>query len=348
MQITAGVILILTGIFSAFLSSVLTSLSQKEYNNIIEKKYSSAKLLNELKKHFESDISPFQIVEIGLYSIAGVLMGSYFLPLQAGIKDIIIISLIFSLSVLLLRYIMQAAGARNADNIALKMTPFMKLYHYAAMPLLLLFNFISEKIIGNKNDEGSRDEITALVEEAREDGSIDPGEYRIMKNIMHLEKILVTDVMTPRTVLFSLEAHRSVGKAVSHQELQMYSRFPVWQGESIDDDLVGYVMTRDVLQAALENRNDLKLREFARGISIINENVELDNALEMFLNKRQHQFIVVDEYGGVVGLLTMEDVLEAMLGVEIVDEADKFIDLRLLAKQRRDEKLSSISKDKLT
>jgi CBS domain containing-hemolysin-like protein len=76
--------------------------------------------------------------------------------------------------------------------------------------------------------------------------------------------------------------------------------------------------------------------------------LELDNALEMFLNKRQHQFIVVDQYGGVVGLLTMEDVLEAMLGVEIVDEADKFIDLRLLAKQRRDEKLSSISKDKLT
>ena len=164
MQITAGVILILTGIFSAFLSSVLTSLSQEEYNNIIEKNYSSAKLLNELKKHFESDISPFQIVETGLYSIAGVLMGSYFLHIYSGTKEIFIISLVFSFSILLLRYIMQATGARNADTIALKMTPFMKIYHYAALPLLLLFNFISEKIIGNKNDEGSRDEISALVE----------------------------------------------------------------------------------------------------------------------------------------------------------------------------------------
>jgi CBS domain containing-hemolysin-like protein len=121
----------------------------------------------------------------------------------------------------------------------------------------------------------------------------------------------------------------------------MYSRFPIWEGESLDDGIIGYVMSKDILLAALKGKGATKLRDFCREVYFIPENAELDTTLERFLNRRQHLFVVVDEYGGIEGLITMEDVLETMLGAEIVDEVDKVVDLRLLAKQRRDNRIAS-------
>ncbi|MGA2296429.1 MAG: CBS domain-containing protein, partial [FCB group bacterium] len=123
----------------------------------------------------------------------------------------------------------------------------------------------------------------------------------------------------------------------------MYSRFPVWEGESLDKGVIGYTMSREVYHAALTGKSGQKLRELARDIYFIPENAELDIALDRFIKRRQHLFIVVDEYGGVEGLLTMEDVLETILGVEIVDEADKVVDLREVAKHLRDKRIATMS-----
>lgn len=340
MEIGSGILLILLGAFASFLSAILTSLSQDEMNRIIDTDYKSAKILTELKSHFERNISPFQIIEVVFYSIAGILTGIVLYNFEVSLQAYIIISGLFVITVLLFRYSAQAVGIRNALKYAPKFAFLLYYTNLLTKPIVWFMNFLTTKIIGYDYEEAYREDITQIVEEAHEEGAIDPGEYRIMKNLMYLENVKVSDVMTPRTVVFSLQADITIEEAVKNADIQMYSRFPIWQGESIDDDIVGYVMTREILQAALEGRHKLRLRDFAREISVIEENVELDNALEMFLNKRQHQFIVIDQYGGVVGLLTMEDVLEAMLGVEIVDEADRFVDLRLLAKQKREENFS--------
>jgi CBS domain containing-hemolysin-like protein len=97
------------------------------------------------------------------------------------------------------------------------------------------------------------------------------------------------------------------------------------------------------LYAALKGNSSKKLRDFSREVYIIPENAELDKALDQFLQRKQHIAIVVDEYGGVEGLLTMEDVMETILGVEIVDEADKVVDLRLVAKERRDKRIAGMA-----
>ncbi len=109
----------------------------------------------------------------------------------------------------------------------------------------------------------------------------------------------------------------------------------LFEGNDLDS-VQGYVITKDVLRAALAGRHNVELSKLKRDISFIPENVTLERALEQFLQQRQQLFMVVDEHGGVEGLLSMEDVLETMLGVEIVDEADHVVDLRQLAKQRRD------------
>lgn len=198
---------------------------------------------------------------------------------------------------------------------------------------------INEKITGDDSDD-SMDELNAIVETAREDGTLEIGEYKILKNIMHFSDVLASDVMTPRTVVFSCLADTRVEDALKINELKMYSRIPLREGPSLDDGVIGYVMSKDIYSAALSGKTDAKIQDFKREIHYIPENAELDDVLDQFLKKRQHLFLVVDEYGGIDGLITMEDVLETILGAEIVDEADKFVDLRALAKQKRDKRIA--------
>ena len=140
-------------------------------------------------------------------------------------------------------------------------------------------------------------------------------------------------------MVFSVPSTKTVAEVALLPELQMYSRFPVWEGDSIDG-VIGYALTKDVLRAALDGRRNRTLDRLVRQANFIPDNATLEKALEQFLQGRQHMFVVVDEYGGIEGLVTMEDVLETMLGTEIMDEADRVVDLRDLAKSRRDKRVA--------
>jgi CBS domain containing-hemolysin-like protein len=189
--------------------------------------------------------------------------------------------------------------------------------------------------------EELRDELDEILETARDDGSLDAGEYTRLKNIVRFSDVRVSDVMTPRTVVFSSPCKLTVEEAAKIPELLQYSRFPVYEEDSLDS-IVGYVLTKDILWAIVNKQETIKLRELSREVYFIPENIDLDRALENFLERREHLFVVVDEYGGVEGLITMEDVMETLLGVEILDEADKVDDLRELAKQRRDQRIAAL------
>jgi CBS domain containing-hemolysin-like protein len=197
------------------------------------------------------------------------------------------------------------------------------------------------KLQGKEDSDVSMEEITDLVEEAHEDGSIDAGEYRLMTNVMKFNDVLVSDVMTPRVVLFSCRADMIIQETAKLPELQIYSRFPIWIGESIDDEVVGYVTTKEVFNAVLNGKNNITLKELARPIHFIPENAELGSTLDELLRNKQQLYLVVDEHGGIEGLITMEDILETILGVEIIDEADKIADLRQLAKQKREDRIKT-------
>ncbi len=346
MEILLSVLFFLLGIISPFFSAVLYYLSQDTINKLIETNYKAAQRLRELKIEYDELINSFILIEIISYIISFAFL-SFTLINSVNSGSINFNIYLFSVFVfistaILLRFLFQALGIRFADNVAGNMSLPIYLFTFTFKPVTQVLKLINKSIVGIPNVEESRDEISELVESAHEEGAIDPGEYRILKNIMHFSEILVSDVMTPRTVIFSCSADLTINDVSTFQELQMYSRFPIWEGESVDDGIIGYVMSKDVLLAALNGKGNLSLREFNREIYFIPENAELDTALERFLNRRQHVFMVVDEYGGIEGLITMEDVLETMLGVEIVDEVDKVVDLRQLAKQRRDSRIAHL------
>ncbi len=341
MELPLIVLFYAAGLVAALCSAILIYISQDEIHSLIGKNYKKAQSLQYMQSEHDESINPFIILEIAFYLLASILLEYYLTSLNLEILILITIIAAVIFSIMLLRTIFFAIGAVSADSIAGTLAGLMKLYFYAGLPFYKLFSAIYDKVRGKSRLDESREEISALVESAHEEGLIEPGEYRILKSIMNFSEVYVSDVMTPRMVMFSFDADKTVEEVVHLPEIQLYSRFPIWEGESLDDGIIGYVMSKDILLAALKGKGSAKLRDFCREVYFIPENAELDITLERFLNRRQHLFVVVDEYGGVEGLITMEDVLETMLGAEIVDEVDKVVDLRLLAKQRRDNRIAS-------
>ncbi len=245
----------------------------------------------------------------------------------------------------LVKVVASTIGERSADHLLRFASTSLAIVTMLSAPMLLvnrLLVTLTKPRSQEEEEEEAREELEALVETAREEGALDPGEYRIMTNIMQLSSIEVGDVMTPRMVVASMSSELTVAEAIKQPELQMFSRLPIYDGADLDS-VTGYVMTKDILRAALAGRQSVELTRLKRDVGYIPENITLDRALEQFLQQRQHVFMVVDEHGGVEGIITMEDVLETMLGAEIVDEADHVVDLRALAKQRRDARVARIS-----
>jgi CBS domain containing-hemolysin-like protein len=344
MEIFLSVLLVMAGNYTAFLSSILFSLSQDGLKEIIKKDNSASRSLQSLKLSFEEVNHGFLALEIISYMAAAAILGIYIY----NIFHIISYTIYFLAGMMVVQFLFRglfyALGIRMADKIAYKQAAILNFLRTISSPFIYFSEFLNRKIGGNSYEDQSRQEISALFESARNEGSLDPGEYRILKNMMQFSNVLVSDVMTPRTVVFSCEADSKVENIYKKQELMMYSRFPIWEGESMDEGIIGYVLSKDVLAEAVRGNNSLPVRRLAREVYFIPENAELDIALNKFLERREHLFVVVDEYGGVEGLLTMEDVLETMLGVEIVDEKDKVVDLRELAKHRRDRRISQLMK----
>lgn len=242
--------------------------------------------------------------------------------------------------------LVHALGDLMADAVILVVARGLDVVLRIARPLVAVIGTVMETLHARRHQEDAREqvaeELSAIMEEAVEEGTLEAEEVRILQNIMRVRDVHVEDVMTPRNVVAGLAADMPIRQAAELPELQTYSRLPVWEGANMDN-IIGYVLSRDVLVAALRGSGTQPIRTLLRQAVFIPENVSLDRALEEFLKRRQHMFIVVDEYGGVEGLLTLEDVLETILGAEIVDEADSVVDMRQLAQQRRDRRIAQQS-----
>lgn len=347
MEIYLILLLILFGGLCVFLTSIFLNLSPEKISAFLDLKLKYSNDLYKIKLNFQSYSNAYLIIEILFYTIGSSILIDYCI---SSSKSALVINnytiylwefLAFFCIITLCRTAFFYIGSKFSTELAKPALFYFYLLTLFSKPIVVITNSIIKLFGSFEKEDFSRDELNALVETAREDGSLDDGEYRILKNIMHFSEVYASDVMTPRTVIFSLNADKTVADVVELNEIQMYSRIPIWEGSSIDDGVVGYVMSKDIIREALHNNNQTKLRKLAHEVYFIPENAELDKALDKFLQRRQHLFLVVDEYGGIEGLLSMEDVIETILGAEIVDEADKVVDLRELAKQRRDKRIAS-------
>ncbi len=183
-------------------------------------------------------------------------------------------------------------------------------------------------------DKISGEEIIVLARLGLRAGTLNEDEASVIQNILSLGTKSVREVMTPRTVLYSLNGELTATEALKEKQIFTHSRIPVYFTDK--EDIAGIIHRRDVVSAMVEQKLDQKLEELMRPVDFVLDTDPLEEVLKSFLAGQQHLYIVVDEFGALSGIITLEDVLEEILGKEIVDEFDEATDMRELAKRRRE------------
>ncbi len=163
------------------------------------------------------------------------------------------------------------------------------------------------------------------------DGVIDEKESDYIENILTLNKSKVNEILTPRSVIFALKKDNLIKDIIGRPGIRKFSRIPLY--EDTIDNIVGVVLSKQIFEEALESQ-EIKLEELMQPIFSINENIPVSYTLDMFIKRKEHMFLVTDSYGQTEGIVTLEDCIETLLGVEIMDELDTTEDMQKLAKDK--------------
>ncbi len=190
------------------------------------------------------------------------------------------------------------------------------------------------KLIGKKGSHGSvlsREDFTAMAEIAEEEGVVEESESKVIRNLLTFDEIQAKDIMTPRTVIKMAPESMLIREFFEANRQLRFSRIPLY-GEN-HDHITGYVLKDQVLESLIDEKGDQPLVTLRREIQVTERSKPLPELFNTFVTNREHMALVVDEYGSVSGLVTMEDVIETLLGLEIMDESDNVEDLQLLARK---------------
>ena len=262
---------------------------------------------------------------IGSGAKATVVFGSAWFGLFSAIMTLMIL--------FLSEIIPKTIGAVYWRNLAGFTARFILVLIWALYPLIWVSEVLTRGISrGKKAQMFSRDEFVAMAGIGERAGKIDPRESRIIRNLFRFDSLTASDIMTPRTVIVGLPQGISVTEALDTKPTLTFSRLPIYQGDL--DHITGFILKDDLLNAKAQGRGDVQLETLKREIKTVPGNMSLSNLFGFLLEKRQHIALVVDEYGGTKGLVTTEDVVETLLGMEIVDEMDKVQDMQVLARQQ--------------
>ena len=199
-------------------------------------------------------------------------------------------------------------------------------------PFIFIATFITNTLQkGRKNEVNfSKDEIITIVNMSEKEGVLQAKESILIKNLFKLKNIKAKDIMTPRTVVFAFDSKTTLKESLKNDNLYFYSRIPVYN-ESIDD-IAGVVFKQTILEKRVKKKKKTLLKDIMVPVHKVPENISVSTLFDMFIRMKMHLFIVQDSYGQTSGVVTLEDALETMLGIEIVDEMDQVADLQEFAK----------------
>ena len=244
-----------------------------------------------------------------------------------------LISAILTLLILVLSEIIpKTIGASYWRSLAMTSTKIIRVLIFITYPLVLLSEVIT-KIFTPKNHQVSvsREEVSAMVDVGTTEGIFRESESKIIKSCIHLAGVKAREIMTPSIVVETANKNLTI-KEFYDQQTWNFSRIPVY--DTNKDYIVGYVLKDMVLKALSDDKFDTKLSDMVRPILSFNEDDSVYQIWEKMLEKREHISIIVDEYGCLRGVVSMEDIIETMTGVEIVDEDDVAVDMQAFAKEK--------------
>ena len=179
----------------------------------------------------------------------------------------------------------------------------------------------------------SREDFSTMAEIAEEEGVIEEKESDFIKNMVKFKNVKVQDIMTPFSVMEIADEKMSISNFYKKNPNLVFSRIPVYSNDPNEID--GYVLKDKILESIINNKGNSELSKIKRPLIISDYESKIPFIFEKFLKEREHISLVEDEYGTIRGLVTMEDIIETILGLEIVDETDLVVDLQALARKKR-------------
>lgn len=253
-----------------------------------------------------------------------------------------------TLAILILSEIIpKTIGANMWQRLAPFTVRSLKFLLIVLAPFVWLSQLITKNLKKDKDKSVfSRADLAAMTHASEESGVLDKKESTIIKNLLRFEEVTVRDIMTPRTVVVKADETITLMDFYKNHQPLRFSRIPIFDGSS--DNITGIVLKDEILQHLVEDKDDVILKSLQREVLAVLDGMALPQLFETMTTERAHIAIVVDEYGSLMGLVTMEDILETLLGLEIVDESDGEADLQKLARQKweaRAKKLGLIEED---
>lgn len=291
--------------------------------------------MKKLKMNIEQPITAILTLNTVAHTIGASVAGAYAVALF-GQNGLVWFSLCFTLAILLITEILpKTIGVTFARPLAQYIVVPLQIMIFLLKPLIWLAQLMTRLVPNShKTHQISAEELKTIASLSRKSGEIGAGQETVIANILQLGEKTVRQVMTPRTVTFSVSQTLTIKEAARMEgKWRMHSRVPVYDGEA--NNVVGIVLSQDVLMAAAVGQNNLKLSQIMRPVHFVPETAHLDRIFIDFFERYQHLFVVVDEYGSVTGVISMEDIIEEIIGREIVDESDKARNMRELARIRK-------------
>jgi len=328
----------------SILESVLLSINIS-YIAVLEKERPR---VGELLRHHKDNIN-MSIASILILNTIANTLGAAAVGAQAaklfGNDAVVYVSVVLTFAILFLSEIIpKTIGAIYYKQLAPISAHAIRFFIWITYPIILTTLFVTNRISKGSDDATSltKEELLESMLLGEDEGVIDEKESDVIENILNLDNIKVSEVLTPRSVVFALEESMSIKEIIETKEdIFKFSRIPVYRGSI--EDVVGIVMTKKIFKQALED-DSVSVSKIKKQIFSINENIPVSKALDLFIAKKDHMFLVTDNYDQTEGIVTLEDCVETILGVEIVDESDTAEDMREFAKlkmkQKRKEKIA--------
>jgi CBS domain containing-hemolysin-like protein len=338
-MLTALVLTVVAAIAISFICSlceaVLLSLTASQVEMLRQSGSRHGDRLAALRADIEEPITAILSLNTVVNTVGAAFAGAASAHLF-GQRGMLWFSALFTITILLFSEILpKSLGVSYAMRLAPAVASILRVMTLVMKPVVWVCQGVTALLPERKNDDAvSAEELRTIAHLSRQSGEIDQEEEKVISNILQLRRRTVRQIMTPRTVTFTIDANLRVEEAVAMlKRVGSHSRIPVYDGDPAN--ITGIVMGKDILRAAAEEKDQSRLSSLTQPVHFVPESAPLKQVLREFFERRQHLFVVVDEYGSMTGVISLEDVIEEIVGREIVDESDKTLDMRELARSRQ-------------
>ncbi|MFW6226499.1 MAG: CNNM domain-containing protein [Bacteroidota bacterium] len=317
----------------SMLESVILSITPSYVNVLSEKGSTTGKLLAKLKANVDRPLAAILTLNTFAHTLGAAGIGAQ-AQIIWGQEHLSLISAVLTIIILVISEIIpKTIGAIYNRQLAGFTAITLQIMIYSPLyPFILVSQWITKWLKrGSKTKLISRDELSAMARVGVNIGEVHEKESRIIQNLMTFDYLKAKDIMTPRVVIVSADEDTRISDFHDNVQHIHFSRIPVYKNDP--ENITGYILKDELLVHLLHNEKDIRLKDFKREIPIVVSNTRISSLYEKLTEEQEMIALVVDEYGGLDGIVTMEDIVETILGMEIVDEFDENIDMRQLARK---------------